>query len=214
MISQQYAPSHLNPGNVLPVTQPAARLYQPDVEVEEDGLAAEEDEDSTPKARLTQIAEDDSPEMDEQALRDFYTALVASAVEDAPAFDLPRLEGPTDGRMTREQRLQLLQGLESRLRSSGIVGSALDTKVAVTREQGDRATRLAAALAQISVPSSSRQSFSLKGKEKADARPADLPVGLVSKKEWDALFESFVSSNSSLLRACSPYLQSDRSQRH
>jgi hypothetical protein len=162
--------------------------------MEEDGLSGGAEEDYSPKARLTQMAEDDSPEMDEKALRDFYTALVASAVEEAPAFDLPRLEGPRNGRMAREQRLQLLQGLESRLRGAGIIGSSSEQAVAALSDHGDRATRLATALATISVPSSSRQGFSLKGKEKADVRPADLPVGLVSKTEWDALFESFVSS--------------------
>ena len=160
--------------------------------MEEDGPSAEE-EDHSPKARLTQIAEDDSPEMDEAALREFYTALVASAVEEAPAFDLPQLEGPKDGKMARQQRLQLLQGLESRLQSSGIVGSSSEKGVTLVSENEDRATRLASALAQINVPSSSKQGFSLKGKEKADIRPADLPVGLVSKMEWAALFESFVS---------------------
>jgi len=161
--------------------------------MEEESFHVDEQEGNPVKARLTQIAEDDSPEMDEQALRDFYTALVASAVDEAPAFELPRLEGPKDGRMTREKRLQLLQGLESRLNSTGILGSSSEKALAVGLVNGDRATRLATALAQISVPSSSRLSFSLKGKEKADVRPGDLPVGLVSKVEWDALFESFVS---------------------
>lgn len=172
-----------------------SRVYIPDPEPEVVEEVVESAEYAT-KLRLTRAAEDHSPELDEESLREFYTNLIAETSADAVASSTPLLEAPSAARLSPERRTQILEGLARRLQSAQIMVPTEDSQLELLSThvaQEALEERIVGTLAQLTVPSSSKVGFSVKGKEREDFRPADIPVGLLSRAEWDALFETFVS---------------------
>ena len=163
-------------------------------------LEHEENKEWKLKLRLTDMAEAGAPELDEKDLMAFYKALVISGAEEAEEHQVPLLEAPKTERLPRQKRLQLLDGLEKRLADSGVITAAAvseaSTAIANVPVADRRPLRLAAILSQMSFSSSAPTAFSTKGKEKYVPPPSQIPTGIVSRQEWQALFESLVSDTS------------------
>jgi len=150
------------------------------------------------KIRLTRKATEDSPELTEEALRNFYRGLIESGREEG-VDDFKGIEAP-EGRLRlgRAKREEVLGRLERRLlgsTSQAASFASVAAKVPSTLVSVPTHHRLATILSSIAGPSSSAAVpiFSIKGKEKELMRASDVPLGLVSQREWDALFEEFVS---------------------
>lgn len=147
------------------------------------------------KYRLTERAEVETPELDEDALRKFYTALVASGVDQEPLIDSLKRLGAPEGKgdlIGWEQRKVIVEGLAKRFIASS--SAPLETGVTFRGGKSGLALKVLDALDKLDVPSTSRVvGFSSKGKEKEDLSPLNIPLGLVGRSEWDALFEEFVS---------------------
>ena len=146
------------------------------------------------KVRLTKKATEDTVELSEDALRTFYRALIESGQEES-LEELKRLEAP-EGRLRigSARRIDVLASLERRLWG---VGPSVNLP-AKSRDPPSH-HHIAAMLSSIAPrPSGASTStlYSAKGKEKAVIRPGDLPLGLLGRTEWNAVFEEFVS------RAC------------
>lgn len=175
--------------------QPKARLYVPEPEVTHGVDEAMEDQDAV-KHRLTEAVYDNSYEMDERALRDFYTRLMEIAPEDAASLSsVPLLEAPGKPSLSQDQRAQVLERLATRLESAQIMApsESVDTGIVPRNADGEcLEERIIVNLAKLNVPSSSKVTLPVKGKGKAAVREPSIPMGLLSKVEWDALFETFV----------------------
>lgn len=153
------------------------------------------------KTRLTKKAIEDTPELTEEALRTFYRGLIESGRNEGQEEELKAIEAPERRlRLGKARREEILARVEVRLLescsnggpSSGSAGPQ-STDVASTPAHHRLASVLALIASSIPVPTTSN--FSAKGKEKAVKTAGDIPLGLLSKREWDALFEEFVSSS-------------------
>jgi hypothetical protein len=154
----------------------------------------------TMKQRLTVKATANAPELDEAALRAFYRNLVTSGSEDEG--DLLRIGAPGDGvgRLGKVKRREIIEELGRRLEQLGLgeipSGGEVETGNGLMQSTSKSASsaihrHVAAMLSTISLPSTST-SASHKGKGR-EIFSRTVPLGLVSRKEWNALFEEFVS---------------------
>ncbi|KAK4684100.1 hypothetical protein P7C73_g6105, partial [Tremellales sp. Uapishka_1] len=125
----------------------------------------------TLKHKLTVKATKNVPEPDEETLRHFYTSLVESGREETENDHIKEIEAPR-GRMGKEKRGTLIAGLEERL--NGVEGL-----VKVVRE-GKKAQNIANILLEMTLG------------EEASSRGDKLPLGIVSRGEWEALFEELI----------------------
>lgn len=152
------------------------------------------------KIRLTKKATDDTPELTEEALRKFYRGLVESGREEGVQEGSKSIDAPGGRiRLERARREEVLSRLEARLvgqASSRSYSSKPQTLLPTDATFVPKHHRIALALSSIAgFPSpSANRVFSIKGKEKAKITPCDVPLGLVSRRECDALFEAFVST--------------------
>ena len=152
------------------------------------------------KFRLTELADSQEPEMEEENLREFYSALVASGVDEAVTnAQLSRVEAPKDTLTIGDvERREVLLALESRLNQSNLdqtkkngAVSSVTRRLSRPSSMRQSSLRILETLSGLNVPSS-RAVFSVKGKGRDIEGPNDLPLGLVTRKEWDALFEALV----------------------
>jgi hypothetical protein len=146
---------------------------------------------------LSKRAVKDLPPLEEDDLREFYAALVESGAEEAArryeALDVPKEERLRLGDGEREQ---VLRGLAERL-----LGVSAPEAPPVEAQGGENMvagpSRLTGIVSGDAVPTQTiihaLASISSQNENLNEGGPSDLPLGLVSRKEWDALFDQTVS---------------------
>jgi hypothetical protein len=112
-------------------------------------------------------------EYDEGALRDFYKQVVLSGAQPV-VEELPMISGPEQP-LSAEKRTALIEDLAKRLHPEGDHPTAL---LPSAPTDAPRHVVLTAALIQVA--------------PKEDT-PLNLPTGLVSRSQWQALLDAFVS---------------------
>ncbi|KAK8850474.1 hypothetical protein IAR55_004392 [Kwoniella newhampshirensis] len=168
------------------------------------------------KNRVTKKAIESLPPLEEDDLRTFYKELVKTGIK-YPQQGRLALEDPSNTQNTRripmskDERESILKGVEIRLGGPGLhedhdesgsgsqIGSGELTLAVVRRATKHAPThyRVFALLASMVVGPETGPSETSKGKGRA-ADPltmgggADVPLGLVSRREWDAIFEEFI----------------------
>ncbi|WWD20656.1 hypothetical protein CI109_105132 [Kwoniella shandongensis] len=167
------------------------------------------------KTRLTKKAIEDLPPFEEDDLRNFYKDLVRTGLKD-PNVGRLALEGPGgDARkrisFSKEEREDILRRVEGRLVGSvagsgsgqsqllleggGVANGGGELSIASIREATKNSPthhRVFALLASVAVGQGTGPSETSKGKANAGVGGMDIPLGVVSRKEWDALFEEFI----------------------
>ncbi|WWD08444.1 hypothetical protein V865_006556 [Kwoniella europaea PYCC6329] len=148
------------------------------------------------KDRLTEKAIEGLPELTEEDLKDFYADLVQTGIDsredDVLAIESPggQLKLPLDIR----EREDILNELENRLIGSGDIeqqGGLM--KIDEESSSAPKHYKIFAALARLGVP---QDGPSGTNKSPAGAiqtqQGVDIPLGLVSKREWNVLFDEFI----------------------
>ncbi|WVW80899.1 hypothetical protein I302_102890 [Kwoniella bestiolae CBS 10118] len=194
--------SHLSPNSdptrTFPLYQPPPpREYIPLTKETLAQLPSDESLNRQLKNRLTQKAIEGLPDLTEEDLKDFYADLVKTGVQDGMDGRLG-IEGPEQQLklpLDRREREDVLNTLEERLLGfGGSSQSAIEgglVKVDGELRNAPKHYKIFAALAQLGSPEDSGPS----GTSKSPAgvqRAVDIPLGLVSRREWNVLFEEFV----------------------
>lgn len=150
---------------------------KPPKQIDLDNLPTEEEIDIAVKQQITDEAIRHVPPFSEEDLREFYKNVVLSGAAESAKEILPQIAAPQP-RTEPDERQHLLANLTRRLlepskdgESSPLV-PALDTNI-------PKHMALTAALMKIAPEAGSQFT---------------VPTGLVTKSEWRALFDSFVSS--------------------
>ena len=157
------------------------------------------------KIRLTQKVVEDTPELDEEDLRSFYRGLVESSREDGVLADVKQIGAPGGRRrlrLGRVRREEVLARLQERLLGAGPSGrsASLAHLLPVGVKNAPMRVQLAVVLSSIgSQPTLGTAGLlsSVKGKEKAGTGQY-VPLGLLSRTEWEAILEDFVSESSEI----------------
>ncbi|OCF45692.1 hypothetical protein I317_00595 [Kwoniella heveanensis CBS 569] len=172
------------------------------------------------KVKLTKKAIEDLPELQEEDIKRFYKDLVLTGVEDAAGLEHGRLAmgGPEEEQrklpFPAEERKDILRQMGERLlapsyqqhqrinesAADGIdEGAGLSQIVGAGEDQGRRVpthVRVLEALAELAIED---QGQGPSGTSKSPASQAtqharmDIPLGVVSSREWKALFEEFIA---------------------
>ncbi|WVO20495.1 uncharacterized protein IAS62_001792 [Cryptococcus decagattii] len=179
-------PSHslLDESTTQPSPERNFPLYKPqqyarEIPLTADTLAALPSEQALSrqlKQRVTEKATESLPEFTEDELRDFYAALVKSGSKDAGGT-YPALGAPSETKkipMAKKEMEEILTGMARRLVGEG--GLALP-------EGPKRYTIL-------SGPSETSKGKAVEGR--LPLRSLEVPLGMVTSKEWDALFQEFI----------------------
>lgn len=167
-------------------------------------LPTDESLQRTLKSKLTSKVTESLPPYTEDVLRNFYKNVIISGNE-APSAksdeELMRIEGPESSgnginlygvgkerKLGRVERRRILTELEERLSEAstsgqGVEGDNLDVRAIEFQGRGDRdrAQRIAKMLISLA-PSMDQAETSLR-----------VPIGLVNRKEWEALLQEHVS---------------------
>ncbi|WWC65106.1 uncharacterized protein I303_107720 [Kwoniella dejecticola CBS 10117] len=159
------------------------------------------------KSRLTKKTVEHLPELTEDDLRTFYSDLVKTGISDDQNQHL-RIAAPGEERLrlpvTREEREEVMLDLETRLLGSkppqAPSTSLEEESRGISRdlysEGAPRRYRIFQALAQVAVPDEgpSGTSKSPAGPSAISGSGVDIPLGLVSKREWNVLFDEFIQN--------------------
>lgn len=187
-------------------------LYKPQKHAQEipltaDTLAALPSEQALSrqlKRRVTQKAVENLPEFTEDELRDFYAALVKSGSKDNGGI-YQALEAPSETKkipMPKKEREEILTGMAGRLVGEGGLalpngstryGKSLEL-VVNENQSSDAPYAILDVLSQAAIlsgPSETSKGKAMEGQ--LPLRSLEVPLGLVTSKEWDALFQEFVS---------------------
>ncbi|WWC92237.1 uncharacterized protein L201_007191 [Kwoniella dendrophila CBS 6074] len=173
------------------------------------------------KNKLTKKVLENLPdEVTETELKSFYSNLIKSGISSSTSSSLQSIGSPEDQLklpLDKNEKEDILNQLEIRLLGSGSSSSTSQLSIDAPRNEsnGDdglitlseelndspKHYKIFAALAQLAVPEDSPSS-SLAGPSGTSKSPAgslpqyeaimDLPLGLVSKKEWNVLFDAFI----------------------
>lgn len=180
-----------------PVDPSKFPLYRPPPPPEEDaeGISWSGDVEDLPtdeaikreiKRRVTNETIKSLPEFSEEDLRDFYKNLVLAGKKDM-IESLPQIEAP---KMTPKQRKQLLENLVQRLEAP--------RAEAVGELQGEQAATERPAINLPAIPKNLPTHVALTstllhvGQEESTSS-FNVPLGLVTQSEWQALLDTFVS---------------------
>jgi len=133
------------------------------------------------KDHITTHATADVPEYTEEDLRDFYKQLVLSGVPklEEERLALPEPEAP----LSKAEKQKLLAGLSERLKPKPEGEEGQVALLPAILPGTPQHVALTAALLDIA--------------PEDHADPLFVPLGIVRRSEWQALFESFVSRNHS-----------------
>jgi hypothetical protein len=130
------------------------------------------------KSQIVRRAIEDVAEYEEADLRDFYKQVVLSGAPKV-SEDLKMLGAPDEGPMSKAQRYTLLSGLSERLRAKPDDADGRVALLPAIPQGTPEHVALTAALLDIAP------------EESASSLP--VPLGVVRKSEWQALFDAFVS---------------------
>ncbi|WRT70642.1 uncharacterized protein IL334_007640 [Kwoniella shivajii] len=186
------------PGEYIPLTKETLRQ-----------LPSEESLNRQVKIRVTKKAIEGLPELTEDDLKDFYTDLVKTGTQGD--IILPSLQSPEDRLklpLSREEKEDILRHLENRLLSSdeqfprnsigkGTFSEGNGVENGLVQSELPKHYKIFGVLAQLAIPEESTSGSGLAGPSGTSKSPAgnavsEIPLGLVSRKEWDVLFEEFI----------------------
>jgi hypothetical protein len=145
-----------------------------------DNIPSDRNIQKSAKTTLSSRIDEEIPEFTEEDLRDFYRAVVQSGVEHEAAPQKV-IESPKTKRLEAPERAKVLGNLIQRL--SGLVASSSTSAVSTALEGRNMAHTIlrsvTAALPQMD------QTPGVVG-------PGNIPLGVMSRKEWEALFDEMV----------------------
>ncbi|WVQ95509.1 hypothetical protein IAU59_002606 [Kwoniella sp. CBS 9459] len=166
------------------------------------------------KVRLTKKAIEDLPELEEDDIKRFYRDLVLTGIVEDGSPDRLALDAPEEQRrlpLPAEERKDILRQMEERLLASSqqqqqrigletsaeqaTYGATTGGEVLRVESEGRRTprhVRVLEALAELAVVDQGPSGTSKSPAFSAQPTRMDIPLGVVSSREWKALFEEFI----------------------